>query len=348
MLREVLRPSAHLRRVVAAAATLSLAACASGPKGPVVRPIAVQNGDGHIHVNAEGHRVASVALRTGDPLIVSALCAPDGAPVLRVDVAEGRGRDTVDHSAQRSMWIGFGDVEGVDTWAHPEWIRLVRHELSFVAGGALQLRAFLRWSDGEGNALLDEERVLRFSATDRANTVDVDMTFTAPGGGAHFGDTARGLLALRLTEAFTDPARSRASTPERSEAIASALEGEASRWLAVTTRGDDGDAPVTVAVFDHPENVRHPARWLVAADGLVAVNPFATLAFAGETSSRPALTLEPYQQLRLRYRVVVTRGIDDNAADGGASDGSAGLDAPRIESMWRAFAGRAEDGDAGD
>jgi len=343
MNRPVLRTSAHLRRVVAAGALSSLAACASGPDGPTQRPIAVRNGDGFIQLDAEGTRVASVALRTGDPLIVSDLRAPDGTPVLRVDASAAREPGVVDHSVQRSLWVGYGDIEGVDAWTRPDRIRLVRHALFLVFGGALELRAFLEWRGEDGALVLNEERVLRFTTTDRATTVDIDITFTAPHGGARFGDTVDGLLALRLGERFMDPSDAAWFTSVRAAADPTALTGDASPWIAATSRSSASGARVTVAVLDHPDNLQHPARWRADPDGIVAANPFGFAAFAGEASFRPALTLHASEKLRLRYRVLVTS--QDDRGDADATPGA--IDAARVDDAWRAFAGRPERGGDG-
>lgn len=340
MLRVAPCSPTRLRCAVAAWALASLAACASKPPTPGEKPIAVRNGDGFIHLDAEGTRVASVALRTGDPLIVSALCAPDGTSVLRVDAEDAREPGLIDHSAQRSLWVAYGDIDGVDAWERPDRIRLVRYELSFGAGGALRLRAFLEWRDERGALLLNEERSLRFTATDLAHAVDVDITFTAPPGGARFGDTVDGLLALALDERFLDPADAVWFTAARAAPSAASFAGEASRWIGATSRSDAPGARVTVAVLDHPGNLRHPARWRTRPDGVLAANPFGSAAFTNEASLRPALTLDALEALRLRYRVVVTSHASPTDVD----PANAAIETERVEAAWRAFAGEPQRG----
>ena len=70
---------------------------------------------------------------------------------------------------------------------------------------------------------------------------------------------------------------------------------------------------VGVAIFDHPENPRHPTRWHVRGYGLFSANPFGLAAFTGNKSQSGDLTLEPGQSLRFRYRVVIHAGNAQSA-----------------------------------
>ena len=75
--------------------------------------------------------------------------------------------------------------------------------------------------------------------------------------------------------------------------------GARSDWCAYTAEADGH--PVTVALFDHPNNPRHPATWYTLTKGFAYVS--ATLNLKNEP-----LTLAPSQPVVLRYGVAIWDG----------------------------------------
>ncbi len=71
------------------------------------------------------------------------------------------------------------------------------------------------------------------------------------------------------------------------------------RWCAA--RGTIGGKPVTVAMFDHPANPRHPAEWFTMA------RPFAYLSATLGLEKAP-MTIPAGQDLRLRWAVALWDG----------------------------------------
>ena len=78
-----------------------------------------------------------------------------------------------------------------------------------------------------------------------------------------------------------------------------------------------------IAIFDHPDNLRHPTRWHARGYGLCAANPFALRSFTGSSEVDGSYTLPAGESLRLRYRVVIHEGQ---------------LDRQRLESLYRDYA----------
>jgi len=70
-------------------------------------------------------------------------------------------------------------------------------------------------------------------------------------------------------------------------------------WCAYTAPVDN--KPVTVAMFDHPENARHPASWFTMK------TPFAYLSATLNLAKEP-MTLTAGKPLRLRYGVALWDG----------------------------------------
>ena len=75
-----------------------------------------------------------------------------------------------------------------------------------------------------------------------------------------------------------------------------------SRWCAYAARADG--KPVTVAMFDHPKNPRHPATWFTLERG------FAYLSNTLNLSKEP-LEIASGKPLRLRYGIALWDGKQD-------------------------------------
>ena len=93
--------------------------------------------------------------------------------------------------------------------------------------------------------------------------------------------------------------------------------------------GGGEEAPVTVCIFDHPDNPGYPARWFARPYGLVAANPFAATAFEDSDSLKrldaaAGFRIPGYDTAVLTYRVAVAKG------ELGPED---------IELLWEAFTG---------
>ena len=65
---------------------------------------------------------------------------------------------------------------------------------------------------------------------------------------------------------------------------------------------------VGIAIFDHPENPRHPTTWHAREYGLVAANPFGLHYFKKEKKGAGAHVVKKGDTLSLRYRVVFQLG----------------------------------------
>lgn len=251
---------------------------------------------------------------------------PDGVVVTRhfpMKEVEGEARD---HPHHRSFWTAYGEVNDTDNWSEEKGHVRIRH-VEFVSllngpvcGG---FTAHNRWLDREERPLMEELReVTLYQTGPERRLIDYGVTFTAGEGDVTFGDTKEGgLISFRVA---TPMDGSRGGKIE----IAGGGRGEKECWGRPSPwcdySGTVEGKPVGIAVMDHPENPRHPARWHVRDYGLMTANPFGTSTFEGEaTGKRGEYTLKAGQTLRFRYRVLLHRG-----------DATAG----RVAEAWEAFA----------
>ena len=82
--------------------------------------------------------------------------------------------------------------------------------------------------------------------------------------------------------------------------------GKRAKWVAYSGPVDEKD--VTVAIFDHPDNLRHPTWWHARDYGLVAANPFGIHDFEGKDPGTGDYVLSVGEMLMLRYQVVIVEG----------------------------------------
>jgi hypothetical protein len=153
-------------------------------------------------------------------------------------------------------------------------------------------------------------------------TIDFDITLTAIQK-ATFGDSKDGVFGIRLRPVLQEDKGTGHILNADGLATEKAAWGKPSNWCDYS--GDVHGEKLGIAIFDNPENPRHPVRWHVRAYGLFAANPFGLAAFTNDKSQNGAMTVEPGESLRFRYRVIVHPG-DAKSAD--------------VAGLWSKYAGK--------
>ena len=236
-----------------------------------------------------------------------------------MEEVEGEQRD---HPHHRGVWFSHGEVNGVDFWANEVEQRtrgnkgiITLNKIESVKSGAIEgrIEASFAWNDLEGVRLLTERRSMRFSRVGRDNVVEFDIALTAETDSVHFGDTKEGTFAVRMATELEEP-HLRAEGIARTGKILSAT-GNASELHAwgrrapwVDYSGSIEGTPLGVAIFDHPDNPKHPTYWHVRGYGLFAANVFGEHDFHADESRDGSITIAQGETLRFVYRVVVHPG----------------------------------------
>jgi hypothetical protein len=261
------------------------------------------------------------------------LRAASGAYVTRMwpmeNVAE---EETVqkDHPHQRGVWFAHESVNGLDFWNNeasyttPNRGKITLTRLGAVKSGKASgsIAAAFAWTDLQGVALLRENRVMTFTRAAALRIVDFDITLTAIQK-TTFGDNKDGAFGIRLRPVLQEDKGTGHILNADGLASEKQAWGKPSNWCDYS--GDINGEKVGIAVFDNPANPHHPVRWHVRAYGLFAANPFGLAAFTNDKSQNGAVTIEPGQSLRFRYRVIVHPG-DAQTAD--------------VAGLWTRYAGK--------
>jgi len=257
---------------------------------------------------------------------------PDGTPLTRDFPMKDTPGEDHDHPWHRSLWFAHSVVNGVDFWNEgtgdigrsPKAKGRIEHDaLIEAAGGDVGvIRARNRWVAPDGALVCTDETALRFrSAPADARMIDFEVTLRAlPGRPLLIGDNKDGTLALRLAQWMTLPHKyQKKDLPGAGHIVTSTGARDADAW---GQRADwcDYFAPhdgriFGVAIFDHPQNLRHPTWWMARDYGLFGANPFGRHDYE-HREDQPHLgdyTIPAGGSFTLRYRLVFHYG-DPSAA----------------------------------
>jgi hypothetical protein len=207
------------------------------------------------------------------------------------------------------MWVAYGNINGIDFWndagnpsstPNAKYGTIVHKAIRRAAGGKLvgHLEVENEWRAPNGEPILKEVTLFEFEGepTDRSITRTTTLTAIKE---AIFMDTEDGFVGLRLARELehkyktpallTGPdgkpqtAPSNGGTPTgeyiNSESIKlDSVYGKRAEWVLLN--GQILTEPVTVAMFDYPKNLGHPAYWNTNGTGLFAINPMGQLVFS--------------------------------------------------------------------
>ncbi|MCC6126963.1 MAG: PmoA family protein [Pirellulales bacterium] len=283
----------------------------------------VQERDNQIDVEIDGQPFTTYRQEDLPKPILYPLLGPQGIPMtrnwpLKKDVP-GEAKDHVHH---KSMWYAHSPVNGVDFWSESTRSgRVVQTKLVRAEGG--KDRAVIEttndWKDAKGKVQLTDTRLLTFSQVPGGRAIDWQLTFHASHGPVTFGDSKEGSMAIR-----TRPELQLENNPKQGVTTAKgqALNSEGVRgkdvW-AKRAKWVDYWAEVEgkilgVAIFDHPQNPRHPTWWHAREYGLISANPFGIHDFEkGQPAGAGNLAIPAGKSVTFRYRFVFHEGDPQKA-----------------------------------
>jgi hypothetical protein len=220
-----------------------------------------------------------------------------------------------DHPHHRGLWYAHGDVNGLDFWSEGKNFCKIAHD-GFVKVQSGKERGLIiskdKWLDHNGAVACTDTRTLRiYNRPGNERLFDFDITLTAPPDKpVVFGDSKEGTMATRLTERMRLLDKNK--QPGAGHIVMSTGVRDGETW---GKRADwcDYYGPVNgetvgVAIFDHPENPRHPTWWHVRDYGLFAANPFGVHEFEKKPKGTGDFTIPSGQSATFRYRFYYHRG----------------------------------------
>jgi len=244
------------------------------------------------------------------------IIGPSGANLARPFPMEKGGAE--DHKHHRSLWFAHGAVNGVDFWADGEKHGRQEHvevtDLK-VDQGTVTFSTTTSWVSAKGEPMLSDERRVKIRAHEKGGrSLDFAITLKASHGPVVFGDTKEGTFALRVCPSLTHEGEGAQGKMLSSEGKKDgAVWGKQAPWVSYFGPDPKGES-VTVTIFDHPTNLRHPTWWHARTYGLFAANPFGKHDFEKlEDKTAGDVKLAAGESLTLTYRVHIAAGEPDQA-----------------------------------
>lgn len=195
-----------------------------------------------------------------------------------------------EHPHQRSVFVGIGDVNGVDCW-NEKGAGKGRMTLDSVleahGGETAVISVRFVWSAiDDGAKLVDEVRTIRFEKKPDCVAVHHSSAFIASYGDVTFGQTKEaGPLGIRVD----DPLRAdRGGTFTNSCGGVNEGDcwGKTAKWCNYF--GTVNGKTLGIACYDSRSNTRYPTAWHIRDYGLMAPN---NLLFKGEEHIKQGETL---------------------------------------------------------
>jgi hypothetical protein len=263
----------------------------------------------------------------------------NGTIITRGFPLEPRPGEHVDHPHHAGLWFNYESVNGIDFWNNSEAIKpddtpkmgtIYQRSIPSAKSGNDQgeLEVEADWTTYEKKVLLKEHTRFVFRGGAGFRSVDRITTLSAQDEKVVFADAKDGMLGLRVIRALELPS----DKPEvytdasgRATAVAKldntgvngnyltsegktgdAAWGTRGRWCNLS--GKAGDEPVTISIFDHPQNPGFPTYWHARGYGLFAANPLGEKIFSNGKEELN-FTLAPGQNVTFRYRILISSDI---------------------------------------
>lgn len=285
--------------------------------------LARHEGD-RIDVAVDGSPVGSLQLAAGPKPFLHPVLLPGGQALTRRIPPDGAKGDVQDHPHHQGLWVGHGDVDGVDTWANNprnlgrEVVRAVSCDSGPVAA---RIALDLAWTAPDGREVMLEQRTYRFwhSGPDR-RLIDVSSRFRGAGAApVRFGDTKEGALCCIRLAAGMEGDRGGLITTSTGGRTEEEAWGRPAVWCDYSGQpfADDGHSRlemIGVALFDHPDNPLFPTRWHVRDYGLFTANPFGLHDYRPGRGEHGDWTIPAGTEATFRYRIYAHTGDADLAA----------------------------------
>lgn len=242
----------------------------------------------------------------GNPILKKPVLFPvmsaSGKTVTRGFPLATRPGERIDHTHHYGIWFNHGDVDGIDLWNSgrtppKEGVRygIIRHKsiVQIQSGDRGRLVVDKEWFNDKNELLIEEQTQYVFRGDKYRRIVTHTTTITAPNKDILFKDSKEGVFAMRVAREMEVASEKAAvltgqNLEPMSEAIVDStgvsghyrnsegLEGypevwgKRARWMQLS--GSIENDPISICMFDFPDNVNHPPHWMARDYGLYGAN----------------------------------------------------------------------------
>ena len=239
------------------------------------------------------------------------LIGPTGVGVTRNWPMKDGENEEHDHTHHRSLWYAHGSINGIDFWT--DGVRnsgnIVHDKFLKIESGKnmATIESQNKYVAANGKLICTDTRNHKLYYLPDAKMVDFEITYHASEGQVVLGDTKEGSMALRLAPTMRLAGRVAQGHIINSEGIKDGdTWGKRASW--VDYYGPVNNEIVGVAMFDNPQNPKHPTWWHVRDYGLFAANPFGVSDFEKKPKGTGNVTIPEGENLTFKYRIYIHKG----------------------------------------
>lgn len=282
----------------------------AGSAQPAAGGVKLTQGDNKVTVEINGKLFTEYRFKEPQRPFFYPVMGPTGQPVMRHwPVEDIDPDDPRDHVHQKSLWFTHGAVNGIDFWSDGKGT-IVHDKFLEVTSGpqAGVIKSQNKWVAPDGKVVLTDTRTHRFQGTPDGTLMDWEITLHASNGPVTFGDTKEGSMAIRLAPTIQLGGKVGKGHIINSEGVTdNATWSKRADWCEY--HGPVKGEIVGIAIFDHPDNPRHPTWWHVRDYGLFAANPFGIHDFEkGKPAGAGDLVIPAGQSVTFKYRFYFHKG----------------------------------------
>jgi hypothetical protein len=256
-----------------------LAGCMTGPgKQSGKRGVNISQQADRLRIDIDGQLFTEYFFKDVPRPYCYPVIGPGGAPMTRNWPMKTTPDEERDHPHHRSLWFAHGSINGHDFWSEEkDFGKTVHTGFTEIKSGRKSgvIKSTNNWVTQDGTVVCTDDRMLRIyePANGSERVLDFEITLHASNGKLTLGDTKEGTIAIRLAETMRLKGSVGHGHIVNSEGVRDGETwGKRADWCDYY--GPVNGKTVGVAIFDHPENPRHPTWWHVRDYGLFAANPF--------------------------------------------------------------------------
>lgn len=259
------------------------------------------------------------------------ILAPDGTSLTRdFPFKQNTGEDT-DHPWHKALFFEHSMMNGVDFWneaggdvarsGNKKGNTVNDGEVKITSGPVGTLQSHNRYVAPDGKLICTDERTLRFGTLGDGRYIDYEVTLHAlPDEPLKLGDNKDGTMAIRIPQWMTMPHKVKGvETGGKGHIVTANGDRDKDAWGKRADwcdyHAEHNGKTYGIAIFDHPQNLRHPTWWMARDYGLFGANPFGWHDYEPKTTQPHAgdLTLPPGGKLTLKYRFYFHPGEEQQA-----------------------------------
>lgn len=301
------------------------ATCAVAIPEGFARDFTYKQSDGAVDVMKGDKVIARYVYKDTPRPYLYPILSPAGLAITRnYPMKEVKGEPT-DHPHHRSMWIGYGDANGVDFWSDTDKSgKMVQKSIDFdpiAPGPYWSIHTNNDWILPDGRKMASDERKMAFYSCKYGTFIVNSIRLIASVSQLKFNDTKEGFYAIRLAPSLTLKDGKGHILTSEGDTDAKAW-GKRARWVDYT--GEIDGKVVGVTMFDTTRNYGYPTYWHARDYGLLAANPFGGKAFTGDAKNESPMTLTYTDSKTFVYITLIHDGKLDAKTINALADDVAG------------------------